>query len=92
VGKHQTQKVGAKDFSLLKEYPLQDSLLAVTRVWDAGPAQELVVATKGAPETIFRLCAMKRGGGKQMEALQKWRCGGFGVLGWLAPSRERGLS
>lgn len=48
------------DLSLLKEYPLRDDLLAVTRVWSAGEEKALIVATKGAPETVFRLCALSK--------------------------------
>jgi Ca2+-transporting ATPase len=44
------------DLSLIKEYPLQDDLLAVTRVMQTEKKHDLLVAAKGAPETIFRLC------------------------------------
>jgi Ca2+-transporting ATPase len=44
--------------ALLREYPLHPELLAVTRVWDFGEQQGVVVATKGAPETIARLCRL----------------------------------
>ena len=49
---------GEPEGVLVREYPLHPRLLAVTRVWcfdDAGP---LVIATKGAPEAIARLCGM----------------------------------
>jgi Ca2+-transporting ATPase len=47
--------------ALLREYPLRPELLAVTRVWDLGNPQGAVVATKGAPETIARLCGLRAG-------------------------------
>ncbi|HET7811904.1 MAG TPA: cation-translocating P-type ATPase [Steroidobacteraceae bacterium] len=46
---------------LLREYPLRTGLLAVTRVWrrDAGHgATAHLVAAKGAPESIARLCRL----------------------------------
>jgi Ca2+-transporting ATPase len=45
------------DMTLVREYPLMDTLLAVTHVWqscDASP--EYTVAMKGAPETVVSLC------------------------------------
>jgi len=52
-----------------REYPLTAELLAVTHVWKAteGPNDELVVATKGAPEAIFDLCHLTE------EATRPWR-------------------
>jgi P-type Ca2+ transporter type 2C len=50
---------------LVREYPLTPRLLAVTRVWSRPPTtshgaheRELLVAAKGAPEAIARLCRM----------------------------------
>jgi Ca2+-transporting ATPase len=43
---------------LLREYPLSAELLAVTRVWRVAGSERLLVACKGAPETIARLCAL----------------------------------
>ncbi len=43
---------------LLKEYPLSKSLLAMTRVLKDTTSNAVVVATKGAPETIFKLCKL----------------------------------
>jgi len=51
VGKEQ-QHPG---WSLAKEYPLAPELLAVTHAWDCGQNQ-VVVATKGAPEAVVDLC------------------------------------
>lgn len=55
------------DWSLIHEYPLSDSLLAVSHVWHPGDPgqpqsqpqfQPLVGATKGAPEAICELCRL----------------------------------
>jgi Ca2+-transporting ATPase len=77
--------------SLLKEYPLQDDLLAVTRVWGRDTENDLLVATKGAPETIFRLCSMsKEEERKHYLALYKMGELGLRVLGVASASLKRG--
>ncbi|REE79733.1 Ca2+-transporting ATPase [Lutibacter oceani] len=43
---------------LLKEYPLTKSLLAITRVLKDNKNSKTIVACKGAPETIFKLCKL----------------------------------
>ncbi len=45
-----------KDWKLVKEYPLSDKLLAMSRVWRSPDGQKLVIAAKGAPEAIADLC------------------------------------
>lgn len=42
--------------SMIKEYPLTDKRLAITRVWKFSDKKEYIIAVKGAPETIFELC------------------------------------
>lgn len=77
--------------SLLKEYPLQDDLLAVTRVWGGDTENDLLVATKGAPETIFRLCSMdKEAERKHYLALHKMGEHGLRVLGVASASLIKG--
>ena len=44
------------EWSLLREYPLTPQLLAVSQVWKCGAGEEVVVASKGAPEAIAELC------------------------------------
>jgi Ca2+-transporting ATPase len=44
-----------RDWVLIREYPLEPGLLAVSHAWDVG-AGSLVVASKGAPEAIADLC------------------------------------
>jgi Ca2+-transporting ATPase len=43
-------------WSLEREYPLTDGLLAVSQAWCTGSGDEVVVATKGAPEAVADLC------------------------------------
>lgn len=44
------------DWTLVHEYPLSPSLLAMSRVWQAEGNSEYVIAAKGAPEAIADLC------------------------------------
>ncbi len=44
------------DWQLVREYPLSRELLSITRVWQTGADARLIVAAKGAPEAISRLC------------------------------------
>jgi P-type Ca2+ transporter type 2C len=52
---------GAPEGTLIREYPLQAGLLAVTRVWQFENAPRLRVASKGAPEAIAMLCRLSAG-------------------------------
>ena len=45
----------AAGWTLAREYTLTPALLAVSHVW-RGPGDERLVATKGAPEAVARLC------------------------------------
>jgi len=45
-----------KDWSLVKEYPLSEKLLAMSHVWNSPNGTDFVVAAKGAPEAIADLC------------------------------------
>jgi Ca2+-transporting ATPase len=44
------------EWSLLREYPLMPVLLAVSHAWKLVDGDEVVVASKGAPEAIAELC------------------------------------
>lgn len=44
------------DWSLMKEYPLSEKLLAMSHVWRSTNRQAFVIAAKGAPEAIADLC------------------------------------
>lgn len=43
-------------WKLLKEYPFDGNLLALSHVWESGDGDFCVVAAKGAPESIIDLC------------------------------------
>lgn len=42
----------------VREYPLAPELLAVSQAWATGEGNEVVIATKGAPEAIAHLCQL----------------------------------
>lgn len=44
------------DWILEREYPLSKSLRALSHVWKSPDHSQLIVASKGAPETILELC------------------------------------
>jgi Ca2+-transporting ATPase len=44
------------DWTLVREYPLSQELLAMSHVWASPDSQEYVIAAKGAPEAIADLC------------------------------------
>jgi Ca2+-transporting ATPase len=43
-------------WSLAREYPLTPGMLAVSQAWQTGGADQVVIASKGAPEAIADLC------------------------------------
>jgi Ca2+-transporting ATPase len=44
------------DWELIREYPLSESLLALSHVWRSPGGDHFVIAAKGAPEAIADLC------------------------------------
>ncbi|MBF0501043.1 MAG: cation-translocating P-type ATPase [Candidatus Riflebacteria bacterium] len=58
-----------RDWEFIREYPLSDTLLAMSRVWRSRtPHDGLVIAAKGAPEAIADLCHFNS---SQMETLSQ---------------------
>ncbi len=48
-----------EDWQLVREYPLSQSLLAISHVWNSPDGQHYVIAAKGAPEAILDLCHLE---------------------------------
>jgi Ca2+-transporting ATPase len=44
------------DWTLVQEYPLSQSLLAMSRVWKSPDSGHYIIAAKGAPEAICDIC------------------------------------
>ncbi len=49
------------DWTLVREYPLSDQLLAMSQVWKSRETEDYVIAAKGAPEAIADLCHLDGG-------------------------------
>lgn len=44
------------DWTLAREYPLSENLMAMSHVWKSPGEESFVIAVKGAPEAVFELC------------------------------------
>jgi P-type Ca2+ transporter type 2C len=49
-------RIPDRAWALVHEYPLTSDMMAMTHVWKVPDRASLVIATKGAPESIARLC------------------------------------
>jgi len=56
------------DWLLVREYPLTRARLAVVQIWRAPDRSELVVAAKGAPEAIAKLCGLDPASRAELDA------------------------
>jgi Ca2+-transporting ATPase len=71
-----------ENWTFLREYPLSEKLLAMSRVWQSADGQEYVVAAKGAPEAIGDLCHLTPAQTAEMEAsIEKMASQGLRVIG-----------
>jgi Ca2+-transporting ATPase len=69
-------------WTLAQEYPLSDRLLAVTQVWQVPGTAGYIVATKGAPEVVARLCRLdERRTRALLEQVSAMAARGLRVLG-----------
>jgi len=49
-----------QDWKLIREYPLSERMLAMSRVWRSHRSDQYVIAAKGAPEAIADLCHLSK--------------------------------
>ncbi len=91
VSEHDAETVRMRgEWRLVKEYDLTRNLLAVTHCWQRAEGGEVVVAAKGAPETIARLCKVDAGlQARILDQTAKIAARGRRVLG-VAEARFRG--
>jgi Ca2+-transporting ATPase len=54
----QTTEYLDPDWSLMREYPLSPALPMIARVWNVPRDNRCMIAAKGAPESILRLCRL----------------------------------
>jgi Ca2+-transporting ATPase len=67
---------------LQKEYPLENDLLAMTRVWHHQHSRQVMISAKGSPEAIISLCHLQGAEAKKAEAqFQALADQGYRVIG-----------
>jgi Ca2+-transporting ATPase len=70
------------DWKLVREYPLSERLLAMSRVWRSRETEDYVIAAKGAPEAIADLCHLDAAGVRELTSAVSAMAGdGLRVLG-----------
>ncbi|RZI42546.1 cation-translocating P-type ATPase [Herbaspirillum sp. HC18] len=75
---------------IVHEYPLTSEIMAMTHVWRFPSMSEYVVATKGAPESVIRLCKLGEDRAKAViRDMQQLASQGMRVLG-VAMARHHG--
>ncbi|MFA6269197.1 MAG: cation-translocating P-type ATPase [archaeon] len=55
-----------QNWQLVKEYPLEQKLLAVSHVWSSKDKHDFIIAAKGAPESIIDLCHLDESEAKKI--------------------------
>lgn len=69
------------NWSMLRQYPLSDELLAMTQVWRSRRSQIPVIAAKGAPESMASLCHLdEKARARVMESVHQLTDRGLRVL------------
>jgi Ca2+-transporting ATPase len=70
------------DWTLVQEYPLSRSLLAMSRVWRSPDSRHYIIAAKGAPEAICDICHFDQNTMKNLAArIDEMADEGLRVLG-----------
>ncbi len=78
------------DWTFAHEYPLTDAIMAMTHVWQEGGNDACLVATKGAPEAVARLCKLdERQSAQMQQQVHALAAQGLRVLG-VAQARYAG--
>ncbi|MDP2662294.1 MAG: HAD-IC family P-type ATPase, partial [Dehalococcoidia bacterium] len=79
------------DWSLVREYPLSERLLALSHVWKSPDDEEYVIAAKGAPEAISNLCHFGHGADQELSKhISALADDGMRVLGVARAKFQRG--
>jgi len=79
-----------EDWSLVREYPLSEKLLAMSRVWESQDGERYVIAATGAPEAIADLCHMDGSSRARLDAdIDAMADDGLRVIGVACASFSR---
>ncbi|MCX7023541.1 MAG: cation-translocating P-type ATPase [Spirochaetes bacterium] len=71
-----------EDWSFVREYPLSDKLLAMSRVWESPDREHFVIAAKGAPEAVADICHLDEAGLSKLRAdIDRMADDGLRVIG-----------
>lgn len=77
-------------WELVREYPLTEDLLALSHVWRVPDGGRYVVAAKGAPEAVARLCRLNQSQLAELTAeVERATAGGRRVLAVARASMDR---
>ena len=74
-------------WELVREYPLSETLLALSHVWRSPDLSDYVIAAKGAPEAIAALCHLDDA--KRADLIEQVEAATAGGLRVLAVARAR---
>lgn len=70
------------DWTLLKEYPIRENLLAVSYAWKPGKERGSIIGAKGAPESMIDLCHLSKDKALEIQkAISQMASSGLRVLG-----------
>lgn len=79
------------NWSLVREYPLSEHLLAMSQVWMSPEQTNYLIAAKGAPEAIMDLCHLpQKDFAYYLNSVEEMAGEGLRVLGVARSSFERG--
>jgi P-type Ca2+ transporter type 2C len=71
-----------QNWALLREYPLSEKMLAMSRVYQSPDGRDYLIAAKGAPEAIGDLCHLQPDQISQMQAcIEEMASQGLRVIG-----------
>lgn len=83
----------ARDWTLLREYPLSPEMLAMSRVWQSKDGQGTIIAAKGAPEAVADLCHFDESERQKMsQQIEHMANHGLRVIAVAAGARTGGVS
>jgi len=70
------------DWTLVREYPLSNDLMALSHVWKSPDGNEYVIAAKGSPEAIADLCHLdERQRSELTKTIERMAKDGLRILG-----------
>jgi Ca2+-transporting ATPase len=70
------------DWTLVREYPLSNHLLALSHVWKSPAGDEYVIAAKGSPEAVADLCHLDEAEHRVLSrTIESMANGGLRILG-----------